>query len=125
MTTQELANQLVTLCREGKYEQVYKELFSEDVWSIEPEGTPGGKVQGLAAIRKKGEEWNAMIETVHSSHISDPIVADNYFACAWSFKATMKGSSAPMEMQEICLYHVQDGKVVSEQFFYTPDPQYA
>ena len=125
MTTQEVANQLVKLCREGNYEQVYKELFVEDVWSIEPEGSPGGKIQGMEALRKKGEEWNAMIETVHSSNVGDPIVAENYFACTMSVNMTMKGASSPTLMEELCIYNVRDGKIISEQFFYTPEPQHA
>lgn len=124
MTTQEVANRLVELCREGKWEEVYKELFSPDVLSIEPEGTPWGTVKGLEALGKKAKEWEEMIEEFHSAEISDPIVAENFFAITMKSKVTMKGQSEPMNMDEVCVYNVVDGKVVSEQFFYTPAPEF-
>lgn len=36
MTTKEVANKLVKMCREGKVEEVKQELFTEDTLSIEP-----------------------------------------------------------------------------------------
>lgn len=125
MTTKELADQFISLCKAGKFDQVYRDLYSTDAKSIEPVGSPGGTVQGMDAILKKGKEWNAQVEAVHSSEISDAIVAEQYFACTMKMKLTMKGAPAPMDMEEICLYLVEDGKIVSEQFFYTPDPQFA
>jgi len=38
MTTQEVANLLVTPCKEGKYEEVYKELCLPEIVAMEPEG---------------------------------------------------------------------------------------
>ena len=72
---------------------------------------------------KKGQEWEAMLETVHSSEVSDPIVAENFFSLTMKMKVTLKGMSEPMNMDEICVYRVEDGKVVTEQFFYTPMTQ--
>jgi hypothetical protein len=40
MTTTEIAERLVALCRENKYEQAQTELYSDDAVSIEPEGSP-------------------------------------------------------------------------------------
>ena len=34
-STQQIANRLVELCREGKYEQCYDELFAADAQNIE------------------------------------------------------------------------------------------
>lgn len=124
MTTQEIANRLVELSREGKWEQIYQELFSEEIVSIEPDGGPWGKVQGFEALAKKAKEWENMVEEFHSMEISDPIVAENFFSCTMKSKVTMKGTSEPINMDEICVYNVKDGKVVSEQFFYTPMPQF-
>lgn len=123
MTTQKVANQLVKLCREGKYEAVYQSLFSPDVESIEPEGSTWGTVKGMDAILKKGQQWQELVEEVYSSEILDPIVADDFFACTMKTKIKMKGVSDPVMMDEICIYHVENGKVVSEQFFYTPMTQ--
>ena len=123
MTTQEVANRLVSLCREGKHEQVVKELYAPNIVSIEPEGTPNRIVEGLEAIIAKGEQFDSRIEKVNSSFISDPVVADNFFSCSMLMNVNMKGVPVPVDMNEVCLYTVNDGKIVQEQFFYTPQPQ--
>ena len=41
MTTQQIASRLAELCRKGEFETAQKELFSNDVVSIEPYATPG------------------------------------------------------------------------------------
>lgn len=120
MTTQEVANRLVSLCREGKHEQVVKELYAPNIVSIEPEGAPNRIVEGLEAIIAKGEQFDSRIEKVNSSFISDPVVADNFFSCSMLMNVNMKGVPVPVDMNEICLYTVNDGKIVQEQFFYTP-----
>jgi len=43
--------------------------------------------------------------------------AGNFFACAMGFDATMKDRGRT-KMEEIALYEVKDGKIISEQFFY-------
>ncbi|MEP1035052.1 nuclear transport factor 2 family protein [Ekhidna sp.] len=123
MTTEEVANRLVELCREGKFEQVFQKLYSPNIVSKEPEGAPWGTVQGFDAIAKKGKEWNEMITEFHSSEISDPIVAENFFSITMKSKVTMKGMDQPIDMDEVCVYKVENGKVVLEQFFYTPMPE--
>ena len=118
MSTQEIANRLVELCRKGDYETCYKELFSPNAVSIEPDHAPGPqRAEGMEAIKKKGEAWQAMIEEMHDSSVGDPIVAGSHFSCAMMVDWTMKGMGR-QKMEEVCVYKVEDGKVVSEQFFY-------
>lgn len=125
MTTQEVANRLVSLCREGKHEQVVKELYAPDIVSIEPEGVPNRRVQGLEAIIAKGQEFQSRVEKVNSSIISDPIVAEHFFSCSMKMNVQVKGMPVPVDMDEVCVYTVNKGKIVHEQFFYTPPPQEA
>ena len=56
-----------------------------------------------------------MIETMHALSVSEPLVAENSFACTMSIDVTMKGQGR-MNMSELCVYLVQDGKIISEQF---------
>lgn len=125
MTTQEVANRLVELCREGKYEQAVKELYSPDIVSVEPEGVPDRIVKGLDAIAKKGERFESMLEKVNSTIVTDPIVAENFFSFGMLMNVVMKGMPHAIDMDEICVYTVSNGKVVKEEFFYTPQPQEA
>src|SRR5450432_153024 len=118
MTTQEIANRLTDLCRQGKYDTAQKELYSKDAVSIEPEGSPGLQtVNGLDAIIEKGHQFQSMIEAVHSSTVSDPVIAGDRFAVAAVLDLTLKGMGR-MPMEELAVYEVKDGKVVKEQFFY-------
>ena len=121
MSTASVAKRLVTLCREGKFEEAQKELYAKDAVSIEPEGTPGGalgNVKGLDAIFEKGRQFNESIVEIHSSHVGDPVVAGSWFSLEMSLDATMK-EYGRVPMTEICVYHVnKEGKIDREQFFY-------
>ena len=117
-TTQDVANRMSELFKENKWPQVQDELFAEDCESIEPAHAPGLKtVRGIAAIKQKGEDFNAMIEEMHSGWVSDLIVGGNYITCAMGLDVTMKGMGR-INMNEVCVYEVKDGKVVKEQFFF-------
>ena len=118
MKTQEIANRLVEFCRKGDFDSAQSELFAEDALSIEPYATPEfeKETKGKEAIKEKGEKWNAMVKEVHKVEVSDPMVAGNTFAVTMRMDITMKDKKR-MDMTELCVYHVKDGKIISEQFF--------
>ena len=117
MTTQEIAARLVDLCRQGNWEDAQKELFAKDVVSIEPYSTPafGKETRGLDAILEKGKKWAAMVAENHTMEVSDPIIAGNSFALTMHMDVTMK-EKGRMDMTELCIYKVKDGKIISEEF---------
>jgi hypothetical protein len=117
MTTNEIAERLVALCRQGNFETAQQELYATDAINIEPYGTAvfAKETKGLNAIIEKGRKFAAMIEQVHSISVSDPLVAGSSFACAMQLDLTIKGHGR-MTLNELCIYEVKDGKVVSEQF---------
>ena len=117
MTTKETADRLVKYCREAKWEPAQRELFAENAVSIEPESNKmfAKETKGLKAIIEKGHKFDAMIEKVHSVTVSEPVLAKNSFACVMNLDVTMKGEGR-MQMGELCVYEVKDGKIVSEQF---------
>lgn len=118
MTTDALAQKLVAYCREAQWEAAQRELYADDAVSLEPFPTPAfaQETRGLAAILEKGRKFDAMVETMHRLTVSDPLVAGNVFACVMSMDVTMKGEGR-MQMSELCVYTVKDGKIVREQFF--------
>lgn len=120
MNTQEVANRLVELCRTGQYGQAIAELYSDEIVSKEPIGTPDREVKGLQAIANKGKQFEAKIEKIHKVSISDPVVAENFFSVNMLMHVDMKGVPHAIDMDEICVYQVRDGKIILEQFFYTP-----
>src|SRR2546421_4351440 len=112
MTTKEIAERLVALCRQGKFENAQKELCAKDVISIEPYATAtfAKETNGLEALLEKGKKFTALIEQVHSISVSDPLVAGNAFACAMQLEVTIKGHGR-MNLNELCVYQVKDGKI--------------
>ncbi|MFL5303928.1 MAG: SnoaL-like domain-containing protein [Polyangia bacterium] len=117
MTTREVAERLVTLCREGNVEIAWKELYADDAVNLEPYGTAmfPQETKGLNAIIDKGRRFSALIEQVHAISVSDPLIAGSSFAYAMRLDVTIKGHGR-MGMDELCIYQVEDGKIVSEQF---------
>ena len=95
-----------------------KELYAQDAVSLEPENSPGLQtVSGLDNIIAKGHQFQGMIEAVHSSAVSEPVIAGNYFSVGAVLDLTLKGMGR-ITMTEVAVYKVDNSKVVSEQFFY-------
>lgn len=118
MTTKEIADKLVDMCRKGKVEEAKEQLFAEDIISIEPvEGLLPKETKGMDAIRKKAELFISMVENFYGDIISEPMVAGDYFSVTWQSDIQMKGETRKINT-ELCVYKTNDGKITSEQFFY-------
>lgn len=117
VTTNDIAERLVALCRQGNFEAAHQELYAPDAINIEPYGTArfAKETKGLPAILEKGRQFTALIEEVHTMAVSEPLVAGDSFACAMHLDLTIKGHGR-MRVDELCIYEVRDGKIVSEQF---------
>jgi hypothetical protein len=118
MTTVEIANKLVELCKQGKNREA-KSLYAEDAVSVEAFAPPGmdRESRGLAAIQAKGEWWGENHE-IHSSMVAGPWPLDDKFIVGYKFDITNKPSGQRMTMEEMALYTVENGKIVREEFFY-------
>lgn len=117
MTTTDVANRLIELCRSGQIFKAQEELYSDDVSSIEPANSMLKSVKGKKALDQKGAEFASMIEERHGGSFSDPIVSGRFFSLSMTLDATIKGKGR-MTLEEICVYEVKDGKIVLEQFFF-------
>ena len=118
MNTQEVANRLVELCRKGKNMQALKELYADDVVSREMPGAPNAVVMGKDAVTKKSQDWYATVEEFHGGEVSEPTVAENHFSCKMKMDCTFKGQGR-MQIEELAIYNVNNGKIIEEQFFYS------
>ena len=75
MSTQEVADRLVSLCREGKVIEAGEELYGDNIISHESEPSPNLLLQGKKDVRAKGDQFAGMIEAHHGGNISEPQVA--------------------------------------------------
>jgi hypothetical protein len=118
MTTPEVASRFNELAKQEKWFEIQDELFSDGVKSIDPQNSPYFRyAEGKAAVRKKGEEFVKGIEAVHKRYTTEPVVAENHFAVGREVDITLQGFGR-IQINEIMLYEVKDGEIVSEQFFY-------
>ncbi|MDX2002427.1 MAG: nuclear transport factor 2 family protein [Chitinophagales bacterium] len=117
MTTQAVANRLAELCRQGDFYTAQQELYHENATSTEPEHTGWGTAQGTQAIIEKGKQWADSVAEFHGCTVSEPQVSGNFFSVAMNVETTNKEGNR-INMEELGVYEVRDGKVVSEQFFY-------
>ncbi|ANI88937.1 hypothetical protein A9P82_06290 [Arachidicoccus ginsenosidimutans] len=117
MTTQEIAERFYELDTKGDFTTIYEELYSSDVKSIEPAHSRWATVEGIEGIHEKGKQFHETLEEFHGGYTNPPIVAGNFFACAMGMDATFKDRGR-VQLDEIALYEVKDGKIISEQFFY-------
>jgi ketosteroid isomerase-like protein len=119
MTTIEIANKLVELCRQGRTDEALQSLYAPDAVSVEALPMQGmdQEQKGIEAIRRKGEWWISNHE-VHSGSVTGPWPHGDRFIVGFRWDVTHKPSGQRFEMDEAALYTVQNGKIVREEFFY-------
>ncbi|MEM9810773.1 MAG: nuclear transport factor 2 family protein [Pseudomonadota bacterium] len=121
---QQLAKDFVAHCREGQEREGLKIFYAEDAVSVEAMAPPGEdrEKHGLAAIEGKHDWWESAMEVIEGSVEGPFFNAPDVFAVYFTLKAKEKASGNVMDMQEVGLYHVKDGKIVREEFFYGLEP---
>ena len=120
MTTMEIANKMVELCKQGKNEVALDTLFAEDMVSVEAVAMQDGKAEtvGLGNVKKKGEWWMNNHE-IHSANITGPWPNGDRFIVGFQYDVTFKPTGQRMKMDETALYTTKNGKIVKEEFFYS------
>jgi hypothetical protein len=118
LTTQQVAARFNELAQQEKWFEIQAEFFAENVRSIDPPGSPYmGYAEGKEAVRKKGEDFVKQITGLHSAYTSAPIVTGNHFAVTREMDIDTQ-QFGRIQINEIMLYEVKDGEIISEQFFY-------
>jgi hypothetical protein len=121
MTTQETAARYHELASQRKFIDIQDNLYHEQVVCQEPEKAESMGMpvftNGREAVKAKGIARRAAIETVHSYTCSEPMVAGEFFSVILKQDVTFKGKPR-IALEEVGIFHVKDGKIVKEQFFY-------
>jgi SnoaL-like domain len=119
-STAAVAQELVSLCRQGRNLDAVNKLYSPRIVSIESVGSPDmpAEMTGIEAIRQKHEWWYDNNE-VHSGEVNGPFLGDNnQFAVQHTYETTFKPTGERKRFTEMALYTVENGKIVREHFFY-------
>ena len=118
LTTQEVAARFNELAQQEKWFEIQDELFADNAISIDPPNSPYFKnAEGKAAVRKKGEEFVKKVREFHGAYTTPPTIAGNHFAVGRGLEITVEGFGR-IKIDEIMLYEVNGGEIISEQFFY-------
>ncbi|WP_299126306.1 nuclear transport factor 2 family protein [uncultured Winogradskyella sp.] len=118
MNTWDVAKKWQEMCNKGENLDCINELYADNVTSNEMPGMPGEKITGKQEVWNKNKEWLDNVTEFHSSSISEPVVAGNYFTTKMDFDVTFKDRGR-QQMEELAVFEVKDGKIVSEQFLYS------
>ena len=118
MTIQEVAARFDELAQKEQWFEIQDELFAEDVKSIEPPHSPYmSNAEGKAEVRQKATDFVKKIKDVHGASTTHPTVAAHHFSVGRMVDITVEGFGR-ITIDQIMLYAVKNGKIVSEQFFY-------
>ena len=117
MSTQEIAHDLVALCKQGKFGEAGEKYWADDVVSVEAMGDEA-ESHGKQAARAKGEWW-ANNHEVHDTRVEGPYVNGDEFTVRFVMDITDKTNGQRITMDEIALYRLEGGKIAEERFFYS------
>ncbi len=116
MATIDVAKGLVSLCKEGKFDDAIIAHYADSIVSVEPAGDPA-TVTGIDAVKGKSAWWHDNFE-VHSMEVKGPYVNGNQFAVQFTMDTTFKVTGKRSVMDEIGVYTVENDKIVHEAFLY-------
>ena len=116
MSTQDVARDLVALCKQGKFMEAGEKYWSDNVLSVEAMGD-NREMRGKDAARGKSEWWEGAHD-VHNVVVEGPYLNGDQFAVRFKMDITVKASGERRSMDEVGLYTIRNGKITEERFFY-------
>ncbi|MFT3683400.1 MAG: nuclear transport factor 2 family protein [Phycisphaerales bacterium] len=111
----ELGKKLVELFNQNKADDWIKGMWTGDVESIE--GT-GQIARGRQEILAKWDWWTNNHEVMGAS-AEGPYVGATGFAVKFHLHVKDKSTGTDMDMTEVAVYSVRDGKISREEFMYS------
>lgn len=117
MTTRETAEAFCAMLKAGQHEDAAARFNAEDIVSFEAMEGAMARVEGKPAVKAKSDWWYANHDW-HGGSAEGPFVNGDRFAVVFEMDVTAKQTGQRMQMREIGLYTVRDGKIVEERFFY-------
>jgi len=123
MNAYEVGKKLVELCNQNKNMEAMETLYAPDIVSVEAIELPWGprEARGYQAVVDKSKGWYES-HTIHSQVAEGPWPHGDRFIVRFKYDVTNKPSGQRMQLDEMGLFTVENGKVVREEFFYPTGP---
>jgi len=117
MNTEEVAKKVVELVRKQAWHEALDTLYDKSIVSVEARTQDGSSPEkrGIDQVRGKTDWWLENME-VHSFEASGPFVAHDRFVVRYDADVTDKNSKKRMQLSEVGVYTVRDGKISREEF---------
>ena len=117
MNTEEVAKKVVELTRKQAWKEALDMLYDKDIVSVEARTMDGSspETRGIEGVRGKTDWWTQNMQ-VHSAKVSGPFVAHDRFVVQYDIDVTDKNSKNRMQLSEVGVYTVKNGKIVREEF---------
>jgi limonene-1,2-epoxide hydrolase len=117
MTTEEVAQKVVELVRKQAWHEALNTLYDKDIVSVEAQASAGDSTEkrGIDEVRGKTNWWVKAME-IHSFTANGPVVAHDRFVVQYDADVTDKNSKKRMQLSEVGVYSVKNGKIVREEF---------
>ena len=117
MNTEEVAKKVVEFVRKQAWHEAVDTLYDKDIVSVEARTQDGSspETRGIDGVRGKVDWWLQNME-VHSFTANGPFVAHDRFVVQYDADVTDKNSKKRMQLSEVGVYSVKDGKIVREEF---------
>lgn len=122
-TTEAVAREYVSLCRQGKFEEAMERFMSPDVVRVESADMAGPPVEirGIEAVQ---DNSRGMFDDhdVHGAEVDGPFVGGERFAVRFTVDATFGPTGQRTTTTKMDLYTVAGGKLVRNEVYYHAPP---
>lgn len=116
MTTREIADRLVALCRAGKFTEAIHELYAGDVRQYENgDEIPGGR----EALEQACRGWLES-RAHHGTELLGLHVGPESFVVEMRHDVTPHATKERLQWSEACVYRVRGGTIADVRFYYKP-----
>jgi hypothetical protein len=117
MNTEQVAQKVVELVRKQAWHEALDTLYDNDIVSVEGQASGGESAEkcGIEQVREKTDWWLKSMR-VHSFKATGPFVAHDRFVVQYDADVTDKNSKKRMQLSEVGVYTVKNGKIVREEF---------
>lgn len=117
MNTKDVAEAFTAMLKAGDHRGAADKFNADDIASYESMDGPTALCNGRAAVKAKSDWWYENNE-VNGGTVEGPYVAGDEFAVHFGIDVTERATGRRVQMQEVGIYKVREGKIIEERFFY-------